>query len=345
MSAQLVVWGAGAIGGTLGAALVRAGHDVLFVDSVPEHVAAMRERGLRITGPVEAYTVPAAAALPGEVEGPLGTVLLCVKAHHTSAAARQIAPHLAADGVVVSVQNGLNEPVIAEVVGPERTFGCFVNFGADYLEPGVIHHGGRGTVVVGEVDGGLTARARRIHALFRALEPRALLSQNVQGYLWSKLAYASMLFCTALSDEGIADALARPEHRALYTALAREVLAVAVAEGVRLESFDGFEPAAFAAEAPPDAAERSLDGLVRHNRGSAKTHSGIWRDLAVRHRSTEVDAQLGPVVARGASAGVPTPLNARLVALIHEVEAGSRPQAVATVEVLRRHLEVEEARP
>ena len=103
-------------------------------------------------------------------------------------------------------------PVIASIVGAARTFGCFVNFGADYIQPGVIHFGGRGTVAVGELDGAITPRAREIHALFRTFEPRALLSNNVWGFLWSKLAYAGMLFATALSDESIADALARPEH-------------------------------------------------------------------------------------------------------------------------------------
>lgn len=341
MRGPVVVWGAGAIGGALGAALVRAGHDVLLVDLVAEHVAAIREQGLGITGPVEDYRVAAAAALPEELSGPLGTVLLCVKAHHTETAVREIAPRLSAEGVIVSVQNGLNEEVIARIVGGSRTFGCFVNFGADYLEPGLIHYGGRGTVVVGEVDGSRTARAAEIHALFRDFEPRAVLSTNVMGYLWSKLAYASMLFATALSDEGIADALARHEHRRLYAALAREVVAVAAAEGVRLEAFDGFDPIAFAAAAEPADAERSLDGLVRHNRGSAKTHSGIWRDLAIRHRPTEVDAQLGPVVARGARAGVPTPLNERLVRMIHEVEAGTLPQGVAAVELLAAALPAE----
>ena len=94
---------------------------------------------------------------------------------------------------------------------------------------------------------------------------------------------------------------------------------------MRPEAFDGFDPTAYLPTAPDGAAERSLDALVAHNRRSAKTHSGIWRDLAVRKRPTEVDAQLGIVVTLGAEAGVPTPLTARLVALIHEIERGAAP--------------------
>ncbi|MEI6246716.1 MAG: ketopantoate reductase C-terminal domain-containing protein, partial [Acidobacteriota bacterium] len=86
--------------------------------------------------------------------------------------------------------------------------------------------------------------------------------------------------------------------------------------------------------APSGAAEQSLDALVAHNRRSAKTHSGIWRDLAVRKRPTEVDAQLGIVVILGAEAGVPTPLTARLVALIHDIEMGARPQSLETLDAL-----------
>ena len=94
---------------------------------------------------------------------------------------------------------------------------------------------------------------------------------------------------------------------------------------MRPEAFDGFDPAAYLPDAAPDAATKSLEALVVHNRKSAKTHSGIWRDLAVRKRPTEVDAQLGIIVKLGADAGVPTPLTTRVVTLIQEIERGIRP--------------------
>lgn len=333
-AAPVVIWGAGAMGGTIGACLARAGRDVIFVDTVEEHVRAIRERGLRITGPVAGFDVPASAFTVAELAAEYGLILLCVKAHHTGSAMAGLLPHLAAGGTVVSVQNGLNETTIARLAGAARTFGCFVNFGADYIEPGVIHWGGRGTVVVGEIDGQETPRARSIHEIFRAFDDRAILSGNVWGYLWSKLAYASQLFGTALSDDGIADALARPEHRAVYTELAREVVRVARARAVRLEPFDGFDPAAFGPDASPERVTRSLDDMVAHNRRSAKTHSGIWRDLAVRKRRTEVEAQLGPVVAHARELELPAPLNERLIAMIHEIEEGTRAQAATNLDEL-----------
>jgi 2-dehydropantoate 2-reductase len=101
------------------------------------------------------------------------------------------------------------------------------------------------------------------------------------------------------------------------------------------ESFDGFDPNAYLAGAPEGAATRSLDDLVAHNRRSTKTHSGIWRDLAVRKRPTEVDAQLGIVVTLAREAGLPSPpLLSRLVELIHDIENGRRTQSRETLDAL-----------
>jgi 2-dehydropantoate 2-reductase len=331
---RVAVVGAGAIGGTVGAYLVRAGHDVTFVDVVPEHVAAIRAHGLRIEGPIDAFTVHAPAYGPDEVPGRFETVFLCVKAHATEGAARGLLPFLADDGVVVSLQNGLNELVIADVVGAERTMGCFVNFGADYLEPGVIHFGGRGAFVLGELDGRDTPRLRAVHAAVRAFEPGAVVTSNIFGYLWSKLAVGAMIFATALTDDGIADCYAMPEYRALFAAIAREVLAVAQASGIAPEPFDGFDPGAFLPSVAPDVTERSLDAMVAFNRRSAKTHSGVWRDLAVRKRKTEGEAQLGPIPRQAAAVGLTAPLVTRILERVREVEEGARPRGRANLDEL-----------
>jgi 2-dehydropantoate 2-reductase len=334
MSKRSLIWGAGAIGGTLGAYLARAGQDVTVVDAVVEHVDAINQNGLRVTGPIDEFAVRVPAFTPQTLSGMWDEIILATKAHHTDAAVRALRPHLTGNGYVVSAQNGLNELQIAVVVGAQRTVGAFVNFGSDYLEPGVIHYAGHGAVVVGEIDGRLTPRVTAICDAWRHFDPRAIVTPNIWGYLWGKEAYGAMLFATALTNESIADALAMPAYRHLYIALAREILAVAAARDVRPETFDGFDPAAYLTTAPAGAAERSLDALVAHNRRSAKSHSGIWRDLAVRRRPTEVDAQLGIVVSLGDQAGVPTPLTARLVTLIHEIERGARPQSLDTLDAL-----------
>ncbi len=324
MSAPILIWGAGAIGASFGAHLVRLGHKVVFVDTVPEHVAAINANGLEIVGPIVQMVVKAPAFLPEEVTGQFDRVFLCVKALHTEAATRALAPHLAADGYVVSAQNGLNELVIEKIVGRERTIGCFVNFGADYLEPGIVQYSGRGAFVVGELDGALSQRLIALHELVREFEPNAILTDNIWGYLWGKLVYGAQLFATALTNDGIADCYANPEFRPVLTALGQEVGAVAKANGITTEGFNGFDPAAFAPGAPQALIEKSLDELVAFNRRSAKSHSGIWRDLAVRKRKTEVRDQLGPIVDTGKRLGVPTPLTARLIDMIIEMETGAR---------------------
>ena len=334
--ARCLVWGAGAIGGTLGAYLARAGHDVTLVDTVRDHVAAVNRSGLTISGPIEAFTTPVPAFTPDTLQGAWDTIILATKAQHTEAAARALLPHLTPAGCVVSAQNGLNELTIAQVVGEERTVGAFVNFGADYLEPGSILYGGRGTVMVGEAFGAerVTPRVLAIRDAWQDFDERADTTPNIWGYLWGKEAYGAMLFATALTNDSIADCLARPEYRPLYIALAREILAVAMARNVSPESFDGFDPRAYLPDAPAGAAEQSLDHLVAHNRKSAKTHSGIWRDLAVRKRPTEVDAQLGIVASLGAEAGVPAPLTSAVVKLIHEIEQGVRAQSLEALDAL-----------
>jgi 2-dehydropantoate 2-reductase len=321
MTEGFVIWGAGAIGGTTGAYLARAGQDVLFIDRDAAHVEAINRDGLHVEGPIETFSVRVRAALPADLSGQFARILLCVKAQHTAEASTALRPHLAENGYVASFQNGLNEYVIGDSVGLQRVIGAFLNFGADYLGPGRITFGGRGAVVLGEMDGARTPRLLTLHAAMQLFEPRAVITDNIVGYLWGKLGYGALLFATAVTDGGIADVLGDPAHASVLTALGREVMAVARANAVQPEGFDGFDPAAFA---PSTDTSASFAAMAAHNRKSAKTHSGIWRDLAVRHRPTEVDAQLGAVVTQAQARGIATPLLVRLIGMIHEIERGER---------------------
>jgi 2-dehydropantoate 2-reductase len=316
---KYVVVGAGAIGGTIGAQLARDGHDVLVCDADPQHVAAVNEHGLTVEGPVEQFTIRLPAVAPDQLPNDLGAVLLAVKAQHTRDALAAIEPRLAPDGYVLSLQNGINEPAIATAIGADRTVGAFVNFGADYLGPGRIFFAGRGALYVGELDG---RRSERTDQLVRDL-PHAEWTDNILGYLWAKEAYAAMLFATAVSDLSIADALAEPRYRPLFVRLAQEVLDVAP---VATEEFDGFDPADL---------DGSIDRLVEFNRRSAKTHSGIYRDLAVRKRKAET-AILEELDGR---------LLRRTLELIHQIEEGRRVCEVANLELLAAYARLEERAP
>jgi 2-dehydropantoate 2-reductase len=312
MSEEILIWGAGAVGGTVGAFLVRAGHDVTFVDDNRGHVDAIRSRshGLRISGPVDTLTVVAPAATPDRVEGTWTRVFLAVKAQDTEEACRALAPHLANDGCVVSLQNGLCERIIASV---------------DWMAPGEIVFSNRGAVVLGELDGTVTARLRGLHARIQAFEPDAIITEHIWSYLWGKLGYGSLLFAQATGQLGIADCLARPELLPLWRELAGEVVQVALAEGIEPRGFNGFDPAAFGHGTTEDRARDSVAAMVAFNRPNAKTHSGVWRDLAIRRRRTEVDAHVASVVHIGCRHGIACPKLASLVAMIHEIEDGKRP--------------------
>ena len=179
----------------------------------------------------------------------------------------------------------------------------------------------------------MTDRVAEVHALLKLVEPDAVATDNIWGYLWGKMGYGSLLFCTALTPDSMSDAMARPEHRAAYRALGHEVMTLAAHERVAPLGFNGFDPAAFLAN-DTAAIDVAMDRMVAHNRKTAKTHSGIWRDLAVRKRKTEVDAQIGVMVELGRKAGIPVPTLARMVELIHDIEDGKRAQSSDLVNLL-----------
>ena len=334
MSDPILIWGAGAIGGTLGAWWARAGHDVLLVDTAAEHVEACRSTGLEIFGPVDEFTQRIPAVTPAELTGRYSRIVLAVKAQATKAALPMLAPHLAPDGFVFSAQNGLNEIEIAAAVGAERTMGCFVNFSADWHGPGRILYGSRGSMVVGEIDGAIRDRTRRMFALCQEFEPDAILTDDIWGYLWGKIGYGAMLFATALNHDSMTQNFADSAKMPAWLALGREVVAVALAKGITPRGFGGYAPMAFAPDRPDADAIAVIHWLRAFTSQSAKTHSGIWRDLAVRKRKTESGAQLGIVPALAAELGIPTPALSAVGRLIADIEEGRREQSPETFAAL-----------
>ncbi|WP_328294165.1 hypothetical protein OG218_15730 [Kineococcus sp. NBC_00420] len=309
---KLFVIGAGAIGGTLGARAFRDGHDVTLVDADAAHVAAIRRDGLRIEGPVEEFVVRVPAILPEELPDTVEHAVVAVKSLHTAAVADLLRDRLAPDGYVLTVQNGLTADVLIEALGRERVLASFVNIGADLMAPGVVLQGNVATFRIGELAGGpVTPRVARLAEVL----PYAEATENVLGYLWGKEVYGAMMWAGAVSDLPIAETLERPEYRGVMTAISEEVLAQAP---VTVEGFDGFEP---------DDLPGSFDRLAAFNRRSAKTHSGIYRDLMVRKRKTEVDE---------VHKDIQGPVFDRVVEMIHDIEEGRRTCEVANLDELAR---------
>jgi len=334
----ITIYGAGAIGGITGARLTQAAHDVLLVDKAEDHVAAMNARGLTIDSREGSVTVPVRAIAPRSLGSNLDLVLLAVKSQDTPAALEVLAPRLAADGAIVSLQNGLNEERIAAAVGERRTVGCLVNWAADWQAPGRILHGGAGALVLGELDGRPSERVQRLAKLLDVVAPTRV-SDNILGYTWAKHVYGALLVATALVDAHVYEVVERsPEIQAMLVALVLENMAVAERAGIRLLAFDEYDPADYRAAAAGDAAarRRAMAGIATHYRAATKTKTGIWRDLAVRKRKTEVGAMLGATVAKAKGYGLAMPLTERLIAMIEELETGRRQMAWANLDELVR---------
>ena len=332
----ITIVGAGAIGGTTGAALAEAGHDVLLVDNNAPHVEAIKAQGLTVERDGKPTTTRVRAALAQDLPFGLDLVMLAVKSHHTAAALTVLVPRLAAGGTVVSLQNGLSEEQIARAVGPARTVGCLVNWAADWVAPGRILHGGHGAFVLGELDGRITPRVRELAALLSAVEETPV-TDNIWGYKWAKLIYGALLFGTAVVDAHVYEVVERsPGVQRALVGIVGEGMAVADKAGVRLEPFDEFDPASYRAALAGDAGarERAMAAIAVHYRAHTKTKTGIWRDLAVRKRKTEVDGQLGMLVAKGETFGIEMPLTRRLIELIRDLEEGRRPMDWANLEPL-----------
>jgi 2-dehydropantoate 2-reductase len=334
---KIIVFGAGAIGGCVGAYMSRAGEDVLLVDRAAEHVAAMNASGLRISGFDQAL-IAVKACLPGELRAPLGIVFLAVKSQDTAGALDVLAPLAGPDTVVVSLQNGMNPPLIAQRLGGQRTIGGFVSFPADWQAPGHVEHGGAGNIWVGELDGRITPRLRRVHELLsHSVTPH--LTDNIYGYLWAKQIDCSLLFSQAVTNDDMADVYGSPRYQPLLIDLLGEGVAVADAAGVRLESFDGLDLSLMRPKtlAEREAAAQVLTRFAEFWRPRVKKRTGPWRDIAVRKRPTEVDYMVGAVVAEGRRLGLELPLNERLVRMVHEIERGERAQGAHNLDELDQY--------
>jgi 2-dehydropantoate 2-reductase len=303
MSAVTVV-GAGGIGGITAAALRAAGADVAIVDNNAEHVEAIRANGLRVTGSRgEQLARFDSVLLPEQWRAPADVVLLAVKSQHTAAAMRTVGPRLRDDGVVVSLQNGWNARTIAGLVGERRTLVTMLHVVGNHEGPGHVSRHSEGTVYIGP--------GERVTEVARLLAPAFPIEmvRNIWGYVWSKQVYGATMPVNALVDQPARETYAHDWVRSILVALMAEAAEVAAAEHITLERYERFDPAALAASVP---------------RGSAKGNSGIWHDIKVRRRRTEVDHLSGELVRIGRRHRLPMHLNGRVVAMIADLETGRR---------------------
>ena len=332
----IAVVGAGAIGSSVGAALTRAGHDVTIIDQWPQHVEAMKRSGLRIVTTEDDVTTPVNALHLCELASvwpAFDIAFLCVKSYDTAWMAQLVEPYLKDDGVLVGIQNGMNDATNAAIVGVERTVGCVIELSAEMFDPGVVQ---RNTVTtgtwlaVGELDGSITPRIEKIGAILGNVGTCEI-TDNITGAKWTKLIGNSMTCPFSVVGVPNQAALELPGMAEFSAKVGMESFEVGTALGHRIEPVFGLSAESLAGGGE-QAVVTMLRKLVGDVGGSARTHAA--QDL-LKGRRTEIDFMNGTVVREGERLGVPTPYNRATMAVARRVAAGELPTDVGNLEELQ----------
>jgi len=319
---RIAVLGAGANGASIGADLTTAGLDVVLIEQWPEHVERMRADGLRILSPDgELHVRPRTMHLceVATLRTKFDLVLMLMKAYDSPWAARLIAPHLADDGLLAGLQNGMTVNAIVDAVGAERTMGTVIEVSSTMDEPGVVH---RHTAVaqswfaVGAPAGGPVDRKDEVADILRH-SGTVQVVDNIQATKWMKLISNSTLLVTsAILGLPMLDALHVPGMREVMLKAGQEALDVGQALGHPILPIFGLT--ADEVSDPAKVVEIMLDKLFAGFvvPGATTTVLQDWR----KSRHSEVDDLNGHVAAEGARLGIPTPMNSAVVEIAHRIE-------------------------
>jgi len=297
---HIAVFGAGGIGGYLGARLADAGHEVDLL-ARGSHLEALRTDGLR----VESVTGDTAADLPATDDpadiGPVDAVLFCVKSHDTRSAAATLDPLLGDDTAVVSFQNGVeNERWLAEEVGERHVVGGVAYILSTIREPGVVEHtGGPARFVYGELDGERTDRIERLDAALRACDGvEAVLADDIEVELWRKFAFiCAHSGMTAATRLPVGDIRDHEDSWRMYRRIIEEVCAVARANGISVPTGTVNEWVELA---------QSLD---------EESYSSLHYDLT-HQKAMELDTLNASVVHHAAGTDIDVPMNEAVTAVL-----------------------------
>jgi 2-dehydropantoate 2-reductase len=301
---KIAIVGTGAMGSVYAALFASAGHEVWAIDRWKEHVDAMRAKGLRLEGASGERTVRVNATTDAQDAGPCDLVVLATKAMHVAAAAETIPPLLTSETPVLSIQNGLGGPeTAASVLGRHRVMvGVVGGFGASMRGPAHAHHNGMELVRLGEFDGPITPRLRKVEDVWQSAGFRVKLFDDIDQLVWEKLlcncAYSGPC---AVSDRTIGEVMADPDLARVSAACAAEGFAVAKRKGVRL----GFDD--------PVAYVRDFGAKIPGARPS------VLLDLTAGRKS-EIDVINGAIPRVAGEFGMSAPVNQTITALVHAKE-------------------------
>ena len=302
---RIAIMGAGSVGGYLGGMLARSGLEVSLIARGP-HLAAIRESGLRVVRDNEEFTVDCFAADdPGKI-GPVDLVLLTVKTYQNGSAVPAMAPLVGPDSTVLCLQNGIDSYLAAvERFGADRVMAGAVYIEAGQKGPGVVRQAGDVVrVVFGELDSAMSERGRQIDLALKASGIPAEFTDDIRTGLWSKFLFiATMAGTTAMARERLADLMPRPEWRDVVIGCLREIEAAGRANGVNFPSDIHATTLAYI--------EGNLEDL------QASMHTDV-----TAARPLELEALNGAVIRAGRAAGVPTPINDVIYAMLKPLAGG-----------------------
>lgn len=325
-NASLAVVGAGAIGGITAAFLARQGWDPQLVTKRAAIAGLANDPGLRIEG-VRGRFVQKVRAVPeiGDLQGPLDLVLLATKATEAVAAARALLKVLHEESLVVSLQNGISEEALAQVLGRDRVVGCVVGWGATMLGPGHLEMTSTGEFVLGDLDGQTRPELEVLARMLEAVVPTRV-SANIMGELYGKLIVNSCINTLgAISGLYLGEMLARARARRLFVAIMAEAMQVAQAMHLKVEPGGGGKLDYYRfleGHSPWDRWRRGLTIRLigfKYRRLKSSTLQSLERG-----RPTEIGYLNGFICDQGRKLGVPTPLNDALVAMVRQIEAQER---------------------
>ena len=320
-----VAWfGAGAVGGSLSADLIRAGVDLTVIDPWAPHVDAIRSSGLTVNTPtgVEKTTFyPHHVSDVAELRGTFDIVFTGVKSYDTRWVAELMAPLMNDESVFVGTQNGMTIDEVSEILGPSRTVGCVVGIAANMPEPGLINREvtREGTwLAVGSLDGAVAPRVEQVHQLL-SHGAQVEITHDIRSAKWMKLlANIPEMLPSGILGAPLMEAAQDPDVRAAMDQASREAYAVAQALDVT------FMPSLGIAKADmPDSDQYALDLLdaVLARFSQPTTRVAVLQDWD-KGRRAELDAFSGYVVKKGREIGMPTPVNSAILALAVQVEQG-----------------------
>jgi 2-dehydropantoate 2-reductase len=322
IEASLLVVGAGAIGGVTAAKMTGEVRRVVVLDANEEHVERMRGDGLLVDDLGEERRVQLDAhADPAGLDVPFDFALVTLKAPHLESALKPLLERGMAE-TFVSLGNGLVQERIAGIVGGERLIWGTVEWGSTNLGPGHLARTTRGPFIIGESDGSVRDRTRLLADALGTVD-EARVTENIRGQVWSKLLVNSTFSgLGAVSGLLYREVVADPEGREVVLALWREGYDVGMAQDLELEEVLGVPAESLVVRDAGDR-ERAEDALEVAMEQAGATKASMLQDLE-RGVKTEVDVINGAVVEKGREYGLETPLNARVVDLMHAMERGER---------------------